>query len=237
MTERGRPALRQELGRFQVGPSHMQWDGDELVVEVDEITVPIPRKLRGTIRLSPAAFQPRWFALDGPQRHHWWPYAPSGRISVDFKDPDLHWTGHGYADCNAGTAALEADFSAWNWMRLTTPTGAALFYAPQERSGARSLLAFDVSHDGEITARDAPKEASVKNGIWGVGRNLWSEGPAQLDAAMEDAPFYTRNAVSTQLDGAWVSGVHETLDLDRFSKQWVRLLLPFRMPRRRHWSW
>jgi carotenoid 1,2-hydratase len=29
-----------------------------------------------------------------------------------------------------------------------------------------------------------------------------------------------------------VNAVHESLDLDRFSRRWVQLLLPFRLPRR-----
>ncbi|HBM14153.1 MAG TPA: carotenoid 1,2-hydratase, partial [Rhodospirillaceae bacterium] len=28
------------------------------------------------------------------------------------------------------------------------------------------------------------------------------------------------------------TGVHESLNLDRFNKRWVQVLLPFRMPRR-----
>ena len=48
---------------------------------------------------------------------------------------------------------------------------------------------------------------------------------------LEDAPFYARSVVKTHLLGRPVTAMHESLCLDRFSRQWVRVLLPFRMPR------
>ena len=238
MTERGSGALRQEPLRFAVGPSALSWEGDELVIHVDEVTVPLPRPLRGQIRFAPSAFQPEAFALDRAGRHHWWPYAPMGRITARFTHPALSWQGHGYADANAGTAALEADFSSWSWMRLATAEGAALFYGPTERSGHTSSLALAIGPDGTLRERSLPPRAALKRGLWGVGREVWSEDPsaARLTQAMEDAPFYTRNAVEVMLDGRTVQGVHETLDLDRFASGFVKMLLPFRMPRRARWG-
>jgi carotenoid 1,2-hydratase len=55
--------------------------------------------------------------------------------------------------------------------------------------------------------------------------------PKQVQS-MLDAPFYSRSAVRTRLDGEETVGVHEALDLDRFASRWVQTLLPFRMPRR-----
>ena len=237
MTERGADALEQAPLRFTVGPSSMAWDGDDLVVTVDEWTVPLPRRLRGEIRFTPSAFQPQAFALDAAERHHWWPYAPMGRIIARFTDPYLAWQGHGYADANAGTAALEADFRSWDWMRVATSDGAALFYGPQERSGRSAGLALTVHPDGTIEPRPEPPRVDLRRGLWGVGRRVWSEQSdgTRLVQAMEDAPFYTRNAVEVTLGGHRLPGVHETLDLDRFASPWVRTLLPYRMPRRARW--
>ena len=49
---------------------------------------------------------------------------------------------------------------------------------------------------------------------------------------LEDSPFYARSVVSASLLGERADAVHESLSLDRFRAGWVRLLLPFRMPRR-----
>jgi carotenoid 1,2-hydratase len=49
---------------------------------------------------------------------------------------------------------------------------------------------------------------------------------------LEDAPFYSRSLLQTQLLGSPATAIHESLDLDRFASRWVQCLLPFRMPRR-----
>ena len=55
-----------------------------------------------------------------------------------------------------------------------------------------------------------------------------ARGAADLSVVktLEDTPFYSRSVLSG--DHAMM---HESLDLDRFSKTWVQCLLPFRMPR------
>jgi carotenoid 1,2-hydratase len=50
-------------------------------------------------------------------------------------------------------------------------------------------------------------------------------------ATFEDTPFYNRSHVRTVIQGEALDGFHESLDLDRFASPWVRMLLPFRMPR------
>jgi carotenoid 1,2-hydratase len=52
---------------------------------------------------------------------------------------------------------------------------------------------------------------------------------------MLDAPFYSRSAVETQLDGERTVGVHEALDLTRFRSPLLKPMLAVRVPRRRHW--
>jgi carotenoid 1,2-hydratase len=49
---------------------------------------------------------------------------------------------------------------------------------------------------------------------------------------LEDAPFYARSVVAARLFGEPVLSFHESLALDRFANPWVRLMLPFRVPRR-----
>jgi carotenoid 1,2-hydratase len=48
----------------------------------------------------------------------------------------------------------------------------------------------------------------------------------------EDTPFYARSLLAATLDGETVQPVHESLSLRRFRNPLVRLMLPFRMPRR-----
>jgi carotenoid 1,2-hydratase len=49
---------------------------------------------------------------------------------------------------------------------------------------------------------------------------------------LEDTPFYVRSVLSSGLLGEQVTSVHETLDLRRVVSLPVRLMLPWRMPRR-----
>ena len=55
----------------------------------------------------------------------------------------------------------------------------------------------------------------------------------EVTRTLEDAPFYARSLVASQVLGKPAIAVHESLSLTRFRAAWVRMLLPFRMPRRR----
>jgi carotenoid 1,2-hydratase len=57
--------------------------------------------------------------------------------------------------------------------------------------------------------------------------------PARVEQTLEDTPFYVRSLLSSGLLGEQVTSVHETLDLPRLVSLPVRLMLPWRMPRRR----
>ncbi len=234
MTERGQATLDYGPDYFSVGPSRLEWQGDTLVIDVDEITAPLPSRLRGQIRFTPEVGQPTRFALDSAKRHHWWPYAPFGEITAEFSSPKLTWTGHGYADTNTGTAALEADFSGWTWSRANTQDGAILFYEPDERAGPSQPLAFHVGHDGLITHRKAPPIIQLKTGFWGIKRTTRSEDAerTRITETMVDAPFYTRDALELVLDNQVCPAVHESLNLDRFKSPIVKTMLPVKMPRR-----
>jgi carotenoid 1,2-hydratase len=64
-----------------------------------------------------------------------------------------------------------------------------------------------------------------------MSRQTRSEQKPKLLRTLEDAPFYTRNMISSHLDGEEMTGVHESLSLDRFNSPIVQRMLPFRMPR------
>jgi len=52
---------------------------------------------------------------------------------------------------------------------------------------------------------------------------------------MLDAPFYSRSAVRTQINGEETVGVHEALDLTRFRSPLLKPMLAVRVPRRKGW--
>jgi carotenoid 1,2-hydratase len=52
---------------------------------------------------------------------------------------------------------------------------------------------------------------------------------------MLDAPFYSRAAVETTLDGRKTTGVFEALDLHRFRNPLILAMLAVRVPRRTRW--
>jgi carotenoid 1,2-hydratase len=51
-------------------------------------------------------------------------------------------------------------------------------------------------------------------------------------ATLEDTPFYVRSLLRTDLLGEKVTAVHESLDIPRVVSLPVRMMLPWRMPRR-----
>jgi carotenoid 1,2-hydratase len=234
MTERGRSGLLRDRATLEVGPSRIGWRGDSLEIEIDEVTVPIPSRLRGRVRFHPSGLTGARYAIDGGGRHHWWPVAPHGRIEVEFERPALRWSGVGYLDANRGEEPLEAGFARWDWSRAALSGAAAVLYDAAPRRGPPVALALRIAPDGQVEPFAPPRRQSLPTTLWRVARSTQCEdgvAPAVLQT-LEDAPFYARSLIRTRLLGETVTAFHESLSLDRFAQPWVRLLLPFRMPRR-----
>jgi carotenoid 1,2-hydratase len=233
MTERGRDSLRRSRDVLAIGPSSLQWRDGALVIRVDEVSAPIPRPILGEIVIQPQAINGRAFSLDMQGRHFWRPIAPLARATVDLTAPDLRWRGHAYLDTNSGDEPLERAFSSWTWSRARLNDGAAIFYDADRRRDAPLSLALRFDAAGEVAALDPPPVAVLPNTKWAVPRRTRAEdGAAQVLQNLEDTPFYSRSLISGRFDGAPVEWVHESLSLDRFANPIVRLMLPFRMPRR-----
>lgn len=233
MTERGRRQVSRSDREFRVGNSIMAFDGESLSIEIDERCVPIPHRLRGTIRVKAQMLGADDYIIDPAGRHIWRPVMPSARIDVAMTDPDLCWSGHGYADHNRGSAPLERDFASWTWSRLSLRDGMAILYDTQPRQGAPVSLALRYGLSGAVERFTPPEPVTLPKTAWRIARMVRSE--TETDAAirtLEDTPFYARSAVSARLCGESVSGMHESLSLDRFASPIVQLMLPFRMPRR-----
>ena len=233
MTERPSGAVARSADTFAVGPSHLSWDGKSLTVRLDEIAVPIPGRVRGTVRVVPTAITRHAFTLDQNGKHVWWPIAPCARVQVALEHPHLRWQGDGYFDMNRGDAPLEQGFVDWQWSRGAIRDGAAILYEAQRRDGSRIDLAMTFDPDGRMQTFTPPPPADLARTGWRVGRSVRSEDTPRVVKTLEDAPFYARSVVSARLLGEPITLMHESLSLDRFRMPVVQAMLPFRMPRAR----
>ncbi|MCJ2053032.1 carotenoid 1,2-hydratase [Methylobacterium sp. J-070] len=233
MTERGASSVSRSADHIAIGPSAMHWDGTALTIRIDERGAPVPRRLRGTVRLEPRGFTGGPFHLDRAGRHRWWPMAPASRVEVAFDEPGLRWSGSGYFDTNDGDEPLGAAFSSWTWCRADLPDGAAILYDVRHREGGGQNLSLRFSADGGRREIRPPTAASLpKTSFWRMARDTRSDdGRARVLATYEDTPFYARSLLASTLCGEPVRAMHESLSLDRFRNPLVQLMLPFRMPR------
>ncbi len=232
-TERGRNALERSPASLTIGPSALSWDDGVLTARIDEITAPIPSRLRGRIRLFPGTATRHDYYLDATGRHRWRPVAPVSRVEVDLDKPDLSWAGGAYHDCNHGDEPMERAFREWNWCRAPVGDDTAILYNVSTRDRSSLRLALRVDDAGAVTPFDAPPAITLPRTKWRVIRSTGADAdyPASVTKTLEDAPFYARSVLATKLLGQETTAFHESLDLDRFRSRWVQTLIPFRNPR------
>ena len=239
MTDRGQTALRQSEDLFQVGPSSMNWDKNRLIIDVNEIgSPPMVSRVSGQIIVTPTAVTDVELALTNDGAHIWRPFAPTAKISVDLNGKGWQWEGHGYFDSNFGTRALEEDFSYWTWGRYPNKQGSTCFYDATRLDGSELAAGIHFDMTGNANEITLPPKAPLKRSLWAVSRETRADNgykPEQVKN-MLDAPFYSRSAVKTRLDGEETIGVHEALDLVRFRSPLIKPLLAVRVPRRRNWT-
>ncbi len=231
MTERGAGSLDRTPDTLRIGRSAMAWDGTSLTIDVDEVTAPIPTRIRGRIRLYPAAMATETVALDAAGLHGWSPIAPRARVEVSLSTPARRWSGDGYFDSNWGARALERDFTDWTWCRAPYGEGAVVTYDVARRDGTDLAVALRYARNGAATPFQAPPSRALPRSFWRLPRAARSDTEAKLLQTLEDAPFYGRAVVQTELLGRQVTAMQETLSLDRFDTPWMRLMLPFKAPR------
>lgn len=232
MTERGRSGLSRDRTSLTIGPSSLRLEGYNLVIRIDETCVPWPRGLKGEVRVQPAAVTTRSFELDAEGRHRWSPIAPCCRLDVAMDNPSLRWRGDGYLDRNQGSRPLEDDFSYWDWSSARLNDRAVIFYDITRRDQSQQSIGLSVDRQGQCLDVEPPARLTLPANSWKVPRCTQAHGEATLLETLEDTPFYSRSVIETRLLGERAKAMHESLSLDRFSQPWVKLLLPFRMPRR-----
>ncbi|MFN5882965.1 MAG: hypothetical protein ACK44L_14805, partial [Burkholderiales bacterium] len=242
-----------------IGPSSIALEGDDVVVRFDEWSLPIPRRIRGTVRLKPGAWCGFVAGLDAAGRHRWGPMAPCARIEVELDAPRVRWSGPAYMDSNEGDDPIDHAFHDWDWSRArmrdgsttviydvraprspgpsystatprlrdTTRTG---LQAPESRVIAQRFL-----RDGRSEPFDAPpRQGLPASPIWRIERGVRTDThhPARVLETLEDTPFYVRSTLSSSVLGEPVVAIHESLSLPRLRSLPVRLMLPWKMPRR-----
>ncbi len=235
LTERSAGDLARSPGAFRVGPSGLSFEGDRLVIDIEEITVPIPRRLKGQVIVHLDQINQQPFQLDPNGRHRWQPIAPRCEVEVNFERPGVGWRGRGYLDSNRGSEPLEAGFRNWWWLRSHRGDGTHIQYETESRGGDVQRLAVrfdDASGKGFLTEPSGKTQRLRKTG-WRIERPVRvPESSARVLRTFEDTPFYSRSLVELPTADGRAVGVHESLNLDRFAHPVVQLMLPFRMPRR-----
>ena len=233
MTERGAGALVTERDQIRIGPSKMIWTGSDVLLDVDEIAVPWPARIRGRVRLIPEVVSTTEVILDEVGRHGWQPVFPSARIEVRLQRPSIEWRGRAYFDTNAGSVPLEDDFVKWDWSRAHLANGSStILYDRRLRSGERRCLAQRFDSCGRISELNLePDNPLPRTRIWRMPRSTRRIAGSAMTAAietLEDTPFYARSIIATDAAPGQTT-MHESLSLDRFRASWVTTLIPFRM--------
>lgn len=233
MTERGRHALQRSADALAIGPSALRWSGGRLSIEIDEVTAPLPGRLRGRVVVQPLTVTDAPIALDADDLHHWHPLAPRARVAVAFDRPALRWEGDAYVDTNRGAEPLACAFARWHWSRAHLAGGrVAVLYDLQRRDGTARTLALEIDAAGRVTRFDPPPAVALPRTFWGIERHTRADGACTVVRTLEDGPFYARSLLSTQLRGEPARAFHESLSLERFASPIVQWMLPVRMPRR-----
>lgn len=232
MTERGSRSIARNESSFIIGPSSMRWEEGVLVIDIDEVTVPVPTRLRGQVRLTPSAICAHEVRLDLRGQHMWRPVAPRSHVEVNFEKPGLQWSGAGYHDSNWGEVPLEDSFDSWVWSRTATKDGAAIIYDTVMRDGSTRAFALDVDGSGNVRDLSVPSRQEMPTTFWRMRRHTLSYSAVKEVSLLEDSPFYARTLLRVQIDDEVCMAFHESLSLGRFRNPVVQMMLPFRMPRR-----
>ena len=187
-----------------IGASTMRWDGDRLVVDLDERTVPFGTRLRGRVVIHPEARSGLELPIEERGEHLWWPVAPLARIEVDLPSPGVRFSGHGYHDANAGQVPVESSFVDWSWSRARTEEGGAAHLRSvvhQRRRAQRSRFASRPS--GRVERLEGLVTAPLARTGWGLTRTTRVDPGhgGRVVRSLEDGPFYSRALVETRLGG------------------------------------
>ena len=233
MTERGQRHCARSARQFSIGPSQLHWDGDCLSIDIDEVSVPIPRRIQGRIKLWPQQLFDYSTPLDAAARHRWGPLAPASRIEVALNAPELKWQGHAYLDSNEGDEPIEQGFHTWDWSRARMRDGSTLaYYDMQAPASEDRVLSLRFTPKGQVEPIPAAPSQRLPHTAWRIARRMRSDSAVQVHEQLEDTPFYQRSLLRFAYAGEPLLAFHETLSVPRWVSPVVQAMLPWRMPRR-----
>ncbi len=240
MTERGKQHVKREAGSFAVGPSSLRWTGQSLNIDMDERSVPLPRRVKGRVIVHPLGLSSFTTPLDAAGQHRWGPIAPCARIEVNLQHPGLQWKGHAYLDSNEGDEPIERAFTRWDWLRAPLADGrCAVLYDVQPCPSAKHpspqarLIGARFAADGSVSPFTLHQRQRLPPTRWWKldRRTPIDTAPAFVVQTLEDTPFYARSLLRMSLGGEPADAMHETLDVTRLRSTAVQCMLPWRMPR------
>ena len=233
MTERGQRHCARSAHEFTIGPSHLSWDGDCLTIDIAEVGMPIPRSIRGRIKVWPQQLLSYCTPLDEAGRHRWGPLAPASRIEVALDAPDLKWQGHAYLDSNEGDEPIDRGFHTWDWSRARMRDGSTMvFYDMQAPGQADRVLSLRFTPQGTVLPIETPPVQRLPKTGWRIDRRMRSAKAVRVHEQLEDTPFYQRALLQFEHAGEPLLAFHETLSVPRLVSPVVQAMLPWRMPRR-----
>ena len=235
MTERGRQQIHRSAHHYTIGPSSLHWNGQDLVIDIDEINVPWPKRVRGRVTVRPEGLCRFVTALDNEDLHRWGPIAPCSRVQVDMDSPRLSWRGHAYLDSNEGDEPVDKGFWDWDWARAEMANGdTSVVYDVRPKTGPGRVVSQRFSPDGSYSPFEPPQRFQLPASAWRIQRAMCSESDVapSIVSTLEDTPFYARSLLKTRLMGEDLTAMHETLNVRRLVSWPVRFMLPFKMPRR-----
>lgn len=241
MTERSKASLARDATSLSIGPSSVRWEGASLVIDFNEIGMPLPLPLRarGRVRLHPKGLSNFITHLDEGRHHRWGPIAPCAHVEVELAEPNVKWKGEAYFDSNEGSEPINTNvnqrFKEWDWSRASMKDGStAVIYDVRQTQAADRVLGLRFKPNAEVESFSPPGRYPLPSTSWKITRNARSEGNTKVSIVdtLEDTPFYARSILKSHLLGEEVVSMHETLNVSRLTALSTQLMLPFRMPRR-----
>ena len=131
---------------------------------------------------------------------------------------------------------MSGPFKAWDWSRALMRDGStAVIYDVHQTNGSHQLIAERFSPDGSWSPFEpASVRQALPSTFWRINRGIRCDAGTVTTVlkTLEDTPFYARSLLQTQLLGEQVHAIHETLQPQRLTTLPVKMMLPWRMPRR-----
>jgi len=234
MTERGAQHCHRDAQQFTIGPSQLRWDGQALVIDINEVGVPFPHRVKGQVKVHPQGLFSFSTAIDQQGLHRWGPISPSARVEVTMSSPGQSWSGSGYLDSNEGDEPIDRSCREWDWSRspLNDGSTAVIYDIQGKTTEGDKLLALRFTPQGEVLPFVPPKRQTMPLTLWRLGRRMRSDGSVNVAEQLEDTPFYQRALLQSNLLGESVQSFHESITMSRLVSPVVQAMLPWRMPRR-----